>query len=132
MLLKKIVVLEKYIGEKTDELKQNTSEVISREVAVLVVRGLTWLGLFITIRIIMFFIKALASVIEEIPVIKQFNKAGGTIYGILEGLVIVYAILAIINLTAPLIKDNKVVDAIDKSYVCKFMYENNVILKVIL
>lgn len=68
--------MEKYIGDKTDEFKQNTSEVISKEVAIAVVRGLTWIGLFLAVRIIMLFIKALASVIEKIPVIKQFNKAG--------------------------------------------------------
>ena len=125
--------IEKYIGDKTDEFKKNTSEVISKEVAVAVVRGLTWIGLFIVVRIIMLFIKLLADVIEEIPVIKQFNKAGGTIYGILEGFVITYAILAIISLTAPIVKENnKVVEQIEDSHVCKLMYENNIILKLIL
>ena len=68
--------VEKYIGDKTNEIKKSTSEVISKEVAIAVVRGLTWIGLFIGVRIIMIFIKALASIIEKIPVIKQFNKAG--------------------------------------------------------
>lgn len=124
--------MEKYIGDKTDEFKANTSEVVSREVAIAVVRGLTWIGLFIGIRIIMLFIKALASVIEKIPIIKQFNKAGGTIYGILEGFAIIYAALAIINLTAPMIKENKVVEQIEDSHICKIMYENNLLLKLIL
>ena len=64
----------KYIEDKTDEFKANTSEVISKEVAIAVVKGLTWLGLFIGVRIIMLLIKLLADVIEEIPIIKQFNK----------------------------------------------------------
>lgn len=124
--------IEKYIGDKTDEFKANTSEAISREVAIAVVRGLTWIGLFLTVRIIMIFIKALASVIEKIPIIKQFNKAGGTIYGILEGFVIIYAALAIINLTEPMIKENKVVEQINDSHISKIMYENNLLLKLIL
>ena len=124
--------IEKYIGDKTDEIKANTSEVISREVAIAVVRGLTWIGLFIATRIIMIFIKVLAEIIEKIPVIKQFNKAGGTIYGILEGFVIIYAALAIINLTEPIIKDNKVTEQIEKSHISKVLYENNLILKAIL
>lgn len=68
--------IEKYIGDKTDELKTNASEAISREVAIAVIRGLTWIGLFLGVRIVMIFIKLLSDVIEEIPVIKQFNKAG--------------------------------------------------------
>ena len=124
--------IEKYIGDKTDEFKQNTSEVVSREVAIAVVRGLTWIGLFLAVRIIMIFIKALANIIEKIPIIKQFNKAGGTIYGILEGFVIIYAVLAIINLTAPIIKENKAVEQIEESHICNIMYENNLLLKLIL
>lgn len=124
--------IEKYIGDKTDEFKQNTSEVVSREVAIAVVKVLTWIGLFLAVRIIMIFIKALASVIEKIPIIKQFNKAGGTIYGVLEGFLIIYAVLAIINLTAPIIKENKAVEQIEDSHICKMMYENNLLLKVIL
>lgn len=124
--------IEKFIGDKTDEIGQNVSEVVSKEVALAVVRGLTWLGLFIVARIVMLFIKLLADVIEEIPIIKQFNKAGGTIYGILEGFVIIFAALAIINLTQPMIKENKAIEEIENSHVCKCLYDNNVILKLIL
>ena len=45
---------------------------------------------------------------------------------------IIYAVLAIINLTAPIIKENKAVEQIEDSHICKLMYENNVLLKVIL
>lgn len=50
----------------------------------------------------------------------------------LEGVVIVYTVLAVINLVSPMIKDSTVQSEIEKSYLCKEMYENNLILKVIL
>lgn len=80
----------------------------------------------------MIFIKMFASIIEKIPIIKQFNKAGGIIYGILEGFLITYAILAIISLTSTIMTENKIVNTIENSYICKMMYENNILLKIIL
>lgn len=44
----------------------------------------------------------------------------------------IYAALAIINLTAPMAQENRAVEEIEKSYVCKTMYENNLLLRFIL
>lgn len=40
--------------------------------------------------------------------------------------------LAIISITEPMIKDNKVINLIQDSHITKVMYENNLILKIIL
>lgn len=127
-----ISTMEKYIENYADEMKENSSEYIAKGLAIAIVRGGTWIGLFIIARIAMIFIKIFASIIENIPIIKQFNKAGGTIYGILEGFLIIYAMLAIINLTAPMIEHNKTIEEIQNSHICKTMYENNLLLKIIL
>ena len=65
-----------YINEYTDEIKENTSEVISEQTAITVVRVGTWIGLFIVSKIIMLFIRVFADAIASLPIIKQFNKAG--------------------------------------------------------
>ena len=67
--------IEKYVENYTNEVKSNSAEYISKGLAIAIVRGATWIGLFIAVRIIMIFVKIFASVIEKIPVIKQFNKA---------------------------------------------------------
>lgn len=67
--------IERYVVDKTDEVKATSSEFASEQIAIAVVRGLTWIGLFIAVRIVLIFIKALAKLIEKIPIIKQFNKA---------------------------------------------------------
>lgn len=66
--------IEKYVKDSTEEIKNNSVDYISKEIAVAVVRGVTWIGLFVAVRIVMIFVKALSKVIEKIPVIKQFNK----------------------------------------------------------
>lgn len=45
---------------------------------------------------------------------------------------IIYALLAVLSMVSPMIGDNPVNREIDKSYICKTMYEHNLILKVIL
>lgn len=66
--------IEKYIKDTEEKIKAESSEYISKEVAIIIVRGLTWIGLFIVVRIVVIFIKILSKVIENIPIIKQFNK----------------------------------------------------------
>ena len=67
--------IKQSVENYAEEIKTNSVEFISKEVAIIVVRVATWIGLFLAVRIIMIFIKLFASAIEELPVIKQFNKA---------------------------------------------------------
>ena len=124
--------VSKYIEDYTEGIKENTASFAAQQIAVAIVRILTWIGLFIGTRVLMIFIKLFTDTISEIPVIKQFNKAGGTIYGILEGLVIAYAFFAVISLVKPMIGENAISKEIDNSLLCKIMYENNLILNIIL
>lgn len=122
----------KYIEDYTEGIKENTASFAAQEIAIVTVRILTWIGLFVVTRLLMLFIKLFTDAIAEIPVIKQFNKAGGIIYGILEGLVIAYAFFAIISMVRPMVVENTISKEIDNSILCKIMYENNIILKIIL
>ncbi len=124
--------LGKYIEDYADDVKENSSEYIAETLAVIVVRIGTWIGLFLVTRILMIFLKVLGSIVEKIPIIKQFNKLGGTIYGVLEGILIIYIGLAIISFISPMMESTHMVDKINDTHICKSMYDNNIILKMIL
>lgn len=124
--------LGKYIEDYADDVKENSSEYIAETLAVIVVRIGTWIGLFLVTRILMIFLKVLGSIVEKIPIIKQFNKVGGTIYGVLEGILIIYIGLAIISFISPMMESTHMVDKINDTHICKSMYDNNIILKMIL
>lgn len=91
----------------------------------------TILILYIVARIVLKFIAALATLIEKIPILKQFNKLGGTVYGLVKGVLIVYVILAIIYLASPLLKENTS-KKIEEARLTKMMYNNNIITKIML
>ena len=115
----------KIIGEAT-----NTIEGIADAFAVKLIEAVTILLIYIIVKIALKFVTALTDLITKLPLLKQVNKAGGTIYGIIKGIVLVYTILAVVYLISPLLSKN-VSEDIDKSIVTKTLYNNNIILNLI-
>ena len=62
----------------------------ARTLAVNIVRGGVILLLYLAIQIALRFITALANFVSKLPIINQLNKAGGLIYGLVRGILIIY------------------------------------------
>ena len=126
--------ITEYINSKVEQAADSAKETIvdntAREVSVTIVKAGTWIVLFIVARILLILLKFITSLIAKLPVIKQFDKLGGIIYGILEGLIIVYVLFAIISFASPVI-NTSLPNTIDNSYVGSMMYNNNLLLKII-
>ena len=67
----------------------------------------------------------------SLPILKQFNKAGGIIYGIIKALIIIYVILAIIFALTYITGNTVISEIISKSYITKVFYNNNILLNLI-
>ena len=123
-----------YITEQVENASDSAKETIAdntaREVSLTIVKAGTWIVLFIVARILLILLRFITSLIAKLPVIKQFDKLGGIIYGILEGLIIIYVILAIISFVSPMM-NGTLANAIEESYVGSIMYNNNLLLKII-
>ena len=76
------------------------------------------------IVVLVIFIKFLSDAVTDLPIIKQFNKSGGIVYGILEALFITYIIFAIIALVG---KGSSLEQGIINSYIASLFYNNNLI-----
>lgn len=109
---------------------ENTVSSISEVISIKLIELVVIVILYVAIKIILKFITLLADFIAKLPVLNQINKLGGTIYGVLKGLILVFAIFAVISLVAPLIGGN-FMENINQSYVGSFMYNNNLLLKII-
>ena len=110
--------------------KEAVADSVSKEMAITIVKAGTWISLFIIARILFIFLKLITSLIAKLPVIKQFDKLGGIIYGLLEGIIIVYIILAIVSFVSPMINPD-VSNTINNSTIGGFLYNNNLLLKII-
>lgn len=111
----------KITNELIESAKKDMLPEVTRTLAVNIIYGITMIVLFIISRICLILIKSLADAVSKLPIINQFNKLGGILYGLLRGLVVTYIILMIINLIItfnPKCSLNKIVD---ETYLAKMI-----------
>ena len=112
--------------------QNNVVGAVSRDLAVNIIKIGTMVVLFIIARIALLFAKAIMEGIAELPIIKQFNEAGGILYGILRGILVIYLLLLIVSLIVPVLNNQAILEVIEKTILCKFMYNNNILLGIFL
>ena len=122
--------IQQQVESASDSAKEAIADSTAREVSLTIVKAGTWIVLFIVARILLIFLKFITALIAKLPVIKQFDKLGGIIYGVIEGLIIIYVLLAIISFVSPM-TNGALTNAIEQSYVGSMMYNNNLLLKII-
>ena len=112
------------INEQVETVKENTNNVIAKSIAEVIINLIVIVVLFIIINIIMFFLKFIFGAIASLPIIKQLDKLGGFIYGLIEGLLIIYIVLAILSF----VHVQELQLAIKTSYIASILYNNNLLL----
>ena len=121
-------VVEKYINETientSDDIREKVADATARKVAITIINAGTWIILLVVLKII-------SNWITKLPIIKQFDKLGGIIYGLAEALIIIYFVMAIISFISPMIPDSTIILSIKKSFLGSFMYNSNLLLKII-
>ena len=120
-------VVQEYINETLEDATND----VKNKVATLIINAGVWITIFIIAKILLLVIKLITKWITKLPVIKQFDKLGGIIYGLLEALIIIYIILAIISFLSPMLPNSILILSIKKSFIGSFMYNSNLLLKII-
>ena len=110
------------------DVKNASTSVIAKSVAQIIINIGCMLIVFIISNIILLFFKFSGDLIAKLPLIKQINSAGGFVYGLLKGFIIVYGVLALIAISAPVIEMEQLTKTINSSIIANIMYNNNVIL----
>lgn len=124
-------VITNYIEETTQNAKNAGIELAAENVSITLVRLMVGILLFIVVRIVLIFVKIFTNIVEKLPIIKQFNKAGGILYGILEGCFIIFMVLAVISILSSMMDISFLLNAINDSYLGSILYHNNLLLKLI-
>ena len=123
--------IDETMAQSVNEAKEVAIENTAQSVTNLIVNAGVWIAVFIIAGILLIFIKFITALIAKLPVIKQFDKLGGILYGILEAFVILYVLLAIISFIAPMINNAEFIDALNKSFIGSMLYNNNILLKIL-
>ncbi len=119
------------ISTKIADITDNSIENISNQLTTKLIEAISLFLIFIVTKIVLKFITILADSIAKLPILKQFNKIGGIVYGLLRGLIIVYTILGVALLCEPLI-GTEVSGLLQNSIVSKSIYDNNILIMIFL
>lgn len=121
--------IENQTLETRNEIVQNTAKSMS----ITIINVASGIIVFLVARIVLFVISLFIKEITKLPIIKQVDKAGGIAYGILEGMIVIYIILGIISLLSFAWTDEVVImQAIHESTIGEILYNNNIILNILL
>ena len=130
-------ILEK-VTDVVEQDKENNNQIVetiengmlpetARNLSIDIVQGGVILILYILLRVALRFVTGLVNIVAKVPIIKQINKLGGVLYGIIRGLLLVYVILLFVNLSGNINSNNTVYKSVESSTLGKFMNENNLI-----
>lgn len=119
------------IETSVNETKQTVVNAVAEQISKTAVNVGVAIILFIVARIALIFVSAISSLITDLPIIKQFDKAGGIIYGLVEALIIIFIVFAIISFISPMIEGSGLIKAINKSIVGSVFYNNNLLMNII-
>lgn len=118
-------------SEETNKLIESAKNGMLPETAKNLANNIVYGGvmviLFVGSRIALRFVSAIANLVAKLPVINQFNKIGGALYGLLRGCLLIYAILMIISILGTVNPKNSLHQSINETSLGKTMYENNVL-----
>ncbi len=127
-----LAIAEEQINSAIENSVTDIARTISNNLSLTIVEGICFIGLIILIRLGLLILNIFADFIGNLPIIKQFNKSGGIIYGVVEGFFIINLLLAIAFMLNPIFNDGKIEKCIKQSTLGQTIYENNFITNSIL
>lgn len=114
-------IMQELIESATNGLLPKKAE----EISISVIKVAVGIIIFVGVRVGLGFVTFLANLVAKIPVIKEINKAGGVIYGLVRGVLIIYLAMLLINVTTLLNNQSTIIEKINESSIAKVMYEHN-------
>ena len=123
---------EKYTSLKENGIEQAKSAVTSAMVmplSELISRIIAFIIIFILCSIAVSIIWWLSDLIVNIPVLRQLDKLGGAIFGILNGILLTFIVVSIVNISSIYILKDKTIeqrtDILDKTFIYKSVNDIN-------
>lgn len=121
----------KNMQKNIDLNAQEVTKTVSEKVAQLSVNIVSMLIAFLLIRLVLFLLSLLLGKIRKLPIIGFGDGLLGALFGLLQGLLVVYIALTFVALSAVVSPDNTAVKAVKNSEFTKAMYHNNPALEYI-
>lgn len=119
---------ENIVSNYYNNIKNATTNTIADGISKTIINVSCMLIVFVISKLILLLFRFLGDLIAKLPLIKQLNEAGGLLYGLLRGFILIYGLLALIAITSPIIDMNNIVSVINNTIITNIMYNHNIIL----
>jgi len=116
------------IEDTKGKVKTELSQQISEKITAISIQVISIIVVFIVTRLVLIFVKQIANAIASLPIIKQFNKLGGLIAGVLKAIIFIYIVFAIIFVVSTVGEFDQFNNLVNNSIIAKTMYYKNIIL----
>lgn len=116
-----------YLGLTKEDIQDGMLPSAVEGLTINIVKLGVFIILFVLTKIIVKCINSLADKISSLPILSQFNKAGGIAYGLIRGILAIYIVLILVSIVTQAIPNNSAYEKIENSIVTKTMYENNIL-----
>ncbi len=125
-------ILPGYMKSMVANGQVSLSDALNGFITTMVINILTFLLIFISVRILIAIVGKLLRIVSKLPIISFFDHGFGVILGIAESVMLIYLVLALIYAVAPMRQNPAVIKYISESTLTKTMYENNPIIDLIM
>ncbi len=108
--------------------QSNAVNALAENIASGVIYGLSFIAVVIGVLLVIKIGGLILEGIAKLPVLKQANKLGGVIFGLVKGLLLIFLFMALAAFTAPLTTNLDLIPTIQQSTLGVWFYNNNVLL----
>lgn len=116
----------------TNDTQENFStQQIVKQITLLILRGVSFIGVIILVYIICFILQGLLNFVFDLPILNSLNKVGGVGINVLHMLLKIWIVLAIAYFISPIPNLNQISNVLSSGKVSKILYENNLLVTMI-
>lgn len=117
------------IENETSTVKSAITHIIADRLATVIFNSIIYMIIFMIIFAIFRILISVTGVIGKLPIIHEANKIGGLVFGLVEGLLVVWALFMVITLFSSNEWASDALADINNNKILEFIYNNNLILK---
>lgn len=129
-------VKDALISNNNDEIKnelgvQRFYDYISTYISCMIVNAIAFVLISIILRLIFGIIGLLVGLVVQLPIISSINRVGGIVFGIFEGVLLVWIIFVIISVFGNTAWGMELYEQIESNDFLRFLYDKNVFLTIL-
>lgn len=109
-------------------LVKNFEGYLGKYIAVMIIRGISFLVLYIIIRMGVFILAKMLDIISKLPVIKQMDKTAGLILGGLQSILLIWIGCIVLMLFSGTVLGKEIYKCINSSMILTFIYDHNILM----